>query len=83
MAKELRPLRSILRSTIDEYGVFIDLLACGHRIHSASDIYGPRYPDRRRCRKCKSGEPQDFDPAEEATTSARPETPVAKRSQGQ
>jgi hypothetical protein len=45
-----------------------DLLECGHRLAEASDIYGPRYPARRRCHKCERGEPRDFDPSDVAVS---------------
>lgn len=64
------PLRKVIRRGLFPvevrpgvtYDLPSDLLECGHRLAEASDIYGPRYPSSRRCHKCASGSPQDFNP---------------------
>lgn len=58
------PLRNVVDRGIYKVfdwglGVTQDHLECGHLLAPADDIYGPRYPSRRRCWKCAKGEPVD------------------------
>lgn len=41
--------------------VYLNLLECGHTLRQAQDIYGVRYPERRRCWKCRDGLAVDVD----------------------
>ena len=40
-----------LRKVVGQKG-FDDILECGHSLFQASDMYGPRFPGKRRCRHC-------------------------------
>jgi hypothetical protein len=48
--KDLGPLRKVVDGDASK-----DKLECGHVLPIAQDIYGPRFPQRRRCRKCRDG----------------------------
>lgn len=43
-----------LRRVVDHSGDRLqwDVLECGHKLYQASDIFGQRFPTRRRCRHC-------------------------------
>lgn len=65
----LGPLRRVLGLVYEQIAagestaqVPRDLLECGHLLHSSSDIYGPTFPARRRCRHCRDGHPPHRDP---------------------
>lgn len=45
------PLRRVTHVTGDDVAGF-DYLECGHRVPSAQDHRGRRYPLRRRCARC-------------------------------
>lgn len=58
------PLRKVERQVMyDVLGngtpIVQDLLECGHLLPPAEDIYGVRWPARRRCCKCRLGMPPD------------------------
>lgn len=47
------PLRKIVARDVNEAGVLIDVLGCGHILHERTDAYGPAPATaRRRCWKC-------------------------------
>lgn len=46
------PLRKVINRFTNDNGVRREQLECGHEIGQAQDMYGDRYPVRRRCRKC-------------------------------
>lgn len=46
------PLRTVLDHGVNEYGVLVEHLDCGHTIHVPQDIYGHTNAEKRRCRLC-------------------------------
>lgn len=50
----VRPVR-IFGGMVWEFEV--DLLECGHVLSAANDLYGPRFPSRRRCTECAGSSP--------------------------
>jgi len=52
MTKRDNPCWFPLRKVVGVDSTGHDILECGHRLSGASDIYGPRYPDKRRCHYC-------------------------------
>lgn len=47
-----RPLRAVVSSYLNEHGVVIERLECGHEQHQKHDHMGPTNAYRRRCRFC-------------------------------
>jgi hypothetical protein len=59
-APKPEPLRSIL-----QYDACFEWLECGHKLHTRRDFFGRIRPGkRRRCYKCKSHAPKEFDALE-------------------
>jgi hypothetical protein len=60
----ISPLRAVVRHGLtrmpdDPVAIERDVLECGHVLPVAKDAFGPRYPARRRCWKCRRGLPAE------------------------